>query len=181
MFIGEFLVLPSWPDVDKPRTVLFAPFTPFIVLFCQVIETRDQSDLARLHIFLTSLQSAPSFSDAAGKMYRLFQVLYSVALRYTELQNSTPPVEQAQASLEMDNYLAALGFPSMTFDAQQQPQVTGFEQGALLQGTDVRGGSVNPMMWMGNSAQLEDWFNSNQQMMGLLQETNFNFPSDNQQ
>lgn len=180
MFIGESFVIPSRPNIDDiRRTVLFAPFTPFIVLFCQVIETRDQTDLARLHIFLTSVQSAPTFSDAAGKMYRLFQVLYSVALRYTELQNSTPPVEQAQASMEMDNYLAALGFPSMIFDGQQQAQATGFAQGDLLQGTG--GTSVNPMMWMSNTAQLEDWFNSNQQMMGLLQESNFNFPTDNQQ
>ncbi|CAM1508091.1 Fc.00g049390.m01.CDS01 [Cosmosporella sp. VM-42] len=162
-------------------TVLFAPFIPFIVIFCQVIETRDQTDLARLHAFITSIQSAPSVSDAAAKMYRLFQVLYSVALRYIELQNTTPPVGQSQASAELDNYLAVLGFPSAGFDNQQQQQTTNFGQANMADGMDQTGlNNMNPMMWMGNTAQLDDWFNSNQQMMGLLQETNFDFPPEHQ-
>ena len=167
---------------DIFRTVLFAPFIPFIVLFCQVIETRDQTDLARLHAFITSIQSAPSVSDAAAKMYRLFQVLYSVALRYIEIQSASPPTAQlqAQAGAELDNYLAVLGFPSSGFDNQYQ-QATGFGQGNMADGMDQAGlNNMNPMMWMGNTAQLDDWFNSNQQMMGLLQETDFDFPPENQ-
>jgi hypothetical protein len=31
-------------------------------------------------------------------------------------------------------------------------------------------------MWMGNTAQLGEWFNSNQQMMELLEEPSFTFP-----
>jgi hypothetical protein len=30
---------------------------------------------------------------------------------------------------------------------------------------------VNPVIWMGNGAQLEDWFYSNQQMMEFLEES----------
>ena len=152
--------------------MLFAPFTPFIVLFCQIIETRDQTDLARLHAFMTSIQNAPSFSDAAAKMFRLFQVLYSVALRYIECQNSAPQKQQTQASAELDNYLAALGFPSAGFDGgQQQQQATECANGGIVDGM----GMNNPMRWMGPSAQLDDWFSRNQQMMGLLQEPSFNF------
>ncbi|KAH6691446.1 fungal-specific transcription factor domain-containing protein [Plectosphaerella plurivora] len=161
-------------------TLLFAPFVPFIVIFCNVIETQDQMDLARLHEFVTSIQSAPTVSDAAGKMHRLFQVLYSVALRYIEFRVSTPPEGQMQASAEMDTYLAALGLPP------QQSQHTGAADfGAAGFGTDPMGddamGDVQrtgfPTMWMGNGAQLDDWFYSNQAMMGLMQQSNFDFPN----
>lgn len=109
-------------------------------------------------------------------MFRLFQVLYSVALRYVEFQLSAPQKEQqVQASAELDNYLAALGFPSTAagVEGQQQAQATEFANGGL----DAMGMN-NPMMWMGPNAQLDDWFSSNQQMMGLVQESNFDFPPD---
>jgi hypothetical protein len=165
-----------------PRTLLFAPFVPFIVIFCNVIETQDQMDLARLHEFITSIQSAPTVSDAAGKMHRLFQVLYSVALRYIEFRISTPPENQMQASAEMDTYLAALGLPP------QQPQHAGaadFGSAAAGFAPDGMGddamGDVQrtgfPTMWMGNGAQLDDWFYSNQAMMGLMQQSTFDFPN----
>ncbi|KAI8291539.1 putative transcriptional regulatory protein [Colletotrichum sp. SAR11_57] len=123
------------------ETIMFAPFIPFIVLFCQVIETQDQQDLARLHGFILFLQEANTLSDAAHKMHRLFQVLYSVALRFVEFRTSTPQAQQTQASAEMDAYLAALGFPA-------------------------KGGN-------GGNQQLEDFLYSNQAMMDLLQEPNF--------
>lgn len=168
---------------------MFAPFTPFIVLFCQVIQTQDERDLASLHSFITSTESAPTVSEAAAKMYRLFQVLYSVALRYIEFRTSTPPADQTQANAELNTYLTALGFPPVGPEHRldQQMAATGMDQGQaafapLGDGSGGGGGMVdgaagqNPMMWMGNTAQLEDWFNSNQQMMELLEEPSFTFP-----
>ncbi|KAM0328786.1 hypothetical protein ACHAQA_005200 [Verticillium albo-atrum] len=169
-------------------TLLFAPFIPFIVIFCHVIETQDQEDLARLNAFVTSIQNAPTVSDAAAKMHRLFQVLYSVALRYVEFRISTPPAQQAQANAEMNTYLAQLGFPATAGDPMAGPADFGQNPGAF-DGTGAGGAfagmgdamdgqrATNPMMWMGNTAQLEDWFYSNQQMMGLLQEPSFNLPN----
>ncbi|KAF7550475.1 hypothetical protein G7046_g8006 [Stylonectria norvegica] len=172
-------------------TVLFAPFIPFIIVFCQVIEAKDHTDLALLHAFVSSMQSAPGVSEAAGKVYRLFQVLYSVALRYVEFHTMAPPTEQTQANAVLDNYLAELGFSSAIpvdqqrqQQQQQQPQQIPQQMAAYAQmGGDVAVGDAmkdqrvtNPMMWMGNTAQLEDWFNSNQQMIGLLQEPSFEFP-----
>ncbi|KAJ0335694.1 hypothetical protein KNSL1_013522 [Colletotrichum chrysophilum] len=136
------------------ETIMFAPFIPFIVLFCQVIETQDQQDLARLHGFILFLQEANTLSDAAHKMHRLFQVLYSVALRFVEFRTSTPQAQQTQASAEMDAYLAALGFPAKGGNGGNQ------------QASQMAGGTVM-------SAQLEDFLYSNQAMMDLLQEPNF--------
>lgn len=166
---------------------------PFIVIFCNVIETQDQTDLARLHEFITSIQTAPTISEAAGKMHRLFQVLYSVALRYIEFRVSTPPENQMQASAEMDTYLAALGLPAaggpgMMQPMQQQQQQQqhaaaadfGFGSADGMGGDDAMGDVQRtgfPTMWMGNGAQLDDWFYSNQAMLGLMQQSSFDFPN----
>ncbi|KAH6955203.1 fungal-specific transcription factor domain-containing protein [Fusarium avenaceum] len=167
-------------------TVLFAPFIPFIVVFCQVIETQDQTDLARLHSFCTSMETSIPLSDAAGKTHRLFQVLYTVALRYIEFRTTSPPPEQTQASAELNNYLAALGFPPAGINngghqaTPMNPDQTGAfpqplgDMGMIDDAEGQRG--ANTMMWMGNTAQLEEWFNSNQQMMELLEEPSFTFP-----
>ncbi|OHE92818.1 fungal specific transcription factor [Colletotrichum orchidophilum] len=186
-FLIQFLLL--------YRTVLFAPFIPFIVLFCQVIETQDKEDLARLHSFVVFLQETSTMSDAAAKMCRLFQVLYSVALRFVEFRASTPQSRQTQASAEMDAYLAALGFPPKGIaeggqqqQQQQQQQPTAFAQitstapdvmsmsGIAGVGVDAMDESLrpgNPMMWMTNAAQLEDFFYTNTAMMELLQDPGF--------
>ncbi|KXH68348.1 fungal specific transcription factor [Colletotrichum salicis] len=179
-------------------TVLFAPFIPFIVLFCQVIETQDKEDLARLHSFVVFLQETSKMSDAAAKMCRLFQVLYSVALRFVEFRASTPQSRQTQASAEMDAYLAALGFPPKGSaeggHQQQQQQPTAFAQimstapdvvptsGIAGVGIDAMDESLrpgNPMMWMTNAAQLEDFFYTNTAMMDLLQEPGFDSAQQN--
>ncbi|KPM41272.1 hypothetical protein AK830_g5296 [Neonectria ditissima] len=165
-------------------TLMFAPFIPFIVLFCQVIETQDERDLASLHNFVNSIETVPMVSDAAAKMHRLFQVLYTVALRFVEFRNSTPPPDQNQANAELNTYLVALGFPAVGPDQQlptmshgQGVQDFGQPQGEVSLVEELNGEQgVNPMMWMGNSAQLEDWFNSNNQMMELIEEPTFNFP-----
>ncbi|EFQ26006.1 fungal specific transcription factor domain-containing protein [Colletotrichum graminicola M1.001] len=171
-------------------TVLFSPFIPFIVLFCQVIETQDRDDLARLHSFVVFLQETATMSDAAGKMSRLFQVLYSVALRFVEFRATTPHSRQTEASAEMDAYLAALGFPPKATVEERphyhQPSTLNQNTGhspELFSVSRMTGMSVdsmdedmrpgNPMMWMTNAAQLEDFFYSNTAMMDLLQDPNF--------
>ncbi|GKT40882.1 putative transcriptional regulatory protein [Colletotrichum spaethianum] len=161
-------------------TILFAPFVPFIVLFCQVLETSDAADLARLQGFVASISGAKDFTEASAKLYRLFQVLYNVAFRYVEMHNNSQQSEQAQASQEMDKYLTALGFPSSGQSHEVGP--SGSEPLPLGGGSSGGGGGgedgmnpagpgpLNQMMWMGNASQLEDWFYSNQQMLGLIED-----------
>ncbi|KAF6834065.1 fungal specific transcription factor domain-containing protein [Colletotrichum plurivorum] len=159
-------------------TILFAPFVPFIVIFCQAMETSDAADLARLQAFVTSIQAAKEFTDASARLHRLFQVLYNVAFRYVEMRKTSQQTEQAQASQEMDKYLAALGFPGAG-GAERQPgematgeQMAGSGGGAIGEdGMNASGPNpLNQMMWMGNASQLEDWFYSNQQMLGLVED-----------
>lgn len=134
-----------------------------------MIETRDTTDLARLEAFVASLQPHTTVTDAVDRLRRLFQVLYSVAHQYVESQTGTGRDEQ-QSSTEVDTCLATLGFPS-------QPVMGHQVTGSLPNSTADAGvhmpafqRGVNPMLWMGNGAQLEDWFYNNQQMMAFLED-----------
>ncbi|KAF4284410.1 hypothetical protein KXW98_006687 [Aspergillus fumigatus] len=159
-------------------TLLFAPFSPFIVIFCHVIETQDQSYLSPLHDFVDSIKLAPTVSDAAARVYHLFLVLYNVALRYIELRTSQKP-GQTPACAEMDEHLAALGLsaPVSVDDHQSESQSLGTDPRHVFtrQGSEQR---EEPMMWMGNEAALDGWFSSNRVIMGLLQESDFNILDD---
>lgn len=151
---------------------------PFIVIFCQVMETSDATDLARLQGFVASIQDAKEFTEASARLCRLFQVLYNVAFRYVEMRNSSQQTGQAQASQEMDRYLTALGFPSAGQSSEGGPDGSdqlpmggggsGGDEGMTSTGSGVV--PLNQMLWMGNASQLEDWFYSNQQMMGLVED-----------
>lgn len=162
------------------RTILFSPFVPFIVLFCQVIETRDQTDLTRLQAFVSSiirpentLTSSEPETEAVTKLRKLFQVLCHVAQHYIDAQKTGNPSDsgvdgtshwqpQTATGNDIDSYLATLGFPAQSVpdqQQQQQPPQHGEEPGG-----------VNPMLWMGSGTQLEDWFYSNQQMMDFLED-----------
>ncbi|KAK0641369.1 hypothetical protein B0T16DRAFT_214065 [Cercophora newfieldiana] len=163
-------------------TILFSPFVPFIVLFCQVIETRDETDLARLQAFVTSIsrpETSPASSEpeteAVTKVRKLFQVLCHVAQHYIDAHKAgnsghsgsdrgSQWQPQTATTSEIDSYLATLGFPAQSFPDQQQPQ----QQQQQQQGEESAG--VNPMLWMGSGTQLEDWFYSNQQMMDFLED-----------
>ncbi|KAL1836185.1 hypothetical protein VTJ49DRAFT_5466 [Mycothermus thermophilus] len=144
-------------------TILFAPFVPFIVVFCHVIETQDRADLARLEAFVASLQPYPSGTDGVERLRRLFQVLYNVASQYMESQ-----ARAGQDDLGVDTCLAALGFPSSHAPPGQQDA----EYASSMQGSSgsVFQRGVNPVIWMGNGMELEDWFYNNEQMMSLLED-----------
>lgn len=71
------------------------------------------------------------------------------------------------ASDGVDAYLATLGFPPQGI-AEHPPQAPYVEAQSGAMEETARG--VNPMLWMGNGAQLEDWFYNNQQMMEFLED-----------
>ena len=145
---------------------------PFIVLFCQVIETKDEADLARLQAFVASLQPDIAVSEVVDRHRRLFQVLYSVASHYVESYKTSDREEHQQSTMGVDTYLAALGFPSQTVpEPPQEAEYLGMAGAGERDATNQefqRG--VNPMIWMGNGAQLEDWLYNNQQMTALLED-----------
>ncbi|KAH7155990.1 fungal-specific transcription factor domain-containing protein [Dactylonectria macrodidyma] len=161
-------------------TLLFAPFVPFIVIFCHVIETQDHTDLAHLNAFITSIQAASSASEPAAKMHSLFQVLHNIAARYVECHNSTTHKGRSKGMTQFDSHLATLGFPHVgiydsDWQQQQQQQQQQQWQQAGSSGIEVmhnlepgeNANGINPLLWLGNGVQLEDWFYTNQESMEL--------------
>lgn len=67
-----------------------SPFIPFIVLFCEIVETSESSDLGCLGALVETLQSASTsvHYPICGKQFRLFKALYDVAVKYVEVKAS---------------------------------------------------------------------------------------------
>ena len=147
-----------------------------------------------MQAFVSSIEQSSdnTTSEAITKLYRLFRALCTVAQRHVEAQ-STPDsqtsVDPNQTGTGVDTYLAALGFPPtgpqvMITDQhhQQQPhQPHAFSlqnqepfNNMIGESNGEQPRAVNPMIWMGNGVQLEDWFYSNQEMMDLLENGNLN-------
>ncbi|CAH0055475.1 unnamed protein product [Clonostachys solani] len=164
-------------------TLLFAPFIPFVVIFCHVIETEAGDDLGRLQAFVTSIQSASSASSPAAKMYRLVHVLYRIAKGHVESRVSAMQASGGQDDSNMDAYLNALGFSSAGGCDLTQQQHLGTPQGTLgvpkeagahvveagAQGMTDGLRAVNPMLWVANGAELENWIENNEAVMGLFE------------
>lgn len=137
------------------RTILYAPFIPFIVLFCHVIKTSDADDLRRLSDFVNTLQGACDTSEAIAKLHRLCQVLYNVASLHAETKTRDVQDEtMTPAGNEFDQYLSALGFMPLDDGSANAPGL----------GSDLPPGAIN------QTSQLGDWFSGNRYMMGLLEE-----------
>ncbi|KAI2632900.1 fungal-specific transcription factor domain protein [Xylaria nigripes] len=142
-------------------TILYAPFIPFIVIFCLVIETSDAEDMRRLGDFVKSLEPACEVSSSVRKLHQLCQVLYNVAELYVEAK-AVEPV--GPAGDEFNMYLSQLGF--MPFEDAHMNGMIGVRAG--LNG--VSGDMDHQMRALAQTNQLEDWFSGKNYMMGLLEE-----------
>ncbi|KAI1325692.1 fungal-specific transcription factor domain protein [Xylariaceae sp. FL0255] len=155
-------------------TILYAPFIPFIVIFCLVVETSDREDLQRLRDFVTSLETACEYSGSVKKLHQLCQVLYNVAEVYIEAKAVQRRQREGLGDSEMgagdvvdpmgmefDMYLSQLGFMPVVDDGSG----LGGSGGAMpdLGGAASTAGSLP-------ANQLEDWFSGKNYMMGLLEE-----------
>ncbi|RYP62704.1 hypothetical protein DL769_007211 [Monosporascus sp. CRB-8-3] len=146
-------------------TIIYAPFIPFIVIFCLVIETSDAEDLQRLADFVKSLEMAKDVSASVGKLHHLCQVLYSVALLYVEAKGQQPAdQDMVPVGNEFDMYLSQLGF--MPTDQTM---------------TNADLGADDQTRSMAQTTQLGDWFSGNNYMLGLVEEdlstiNSFGFP-----
>ncbi|TGJ78506.1 hypothetical protein E0Z10_g10258, partial [Xylaria hypoxylon] len=142
-------------------TILYAPFIPFIVIFCLVIETSDGEDLTRLADFVRSLELACEVSSSVRKLHQLCQVLYNVAELYVEAK-----VAEGVGS-EFDAYLSQLGFMPVDVDGAMMGVQTDLASGSGGGGVQ---GVGDQMRAVAQTNQLEDWFSGKNYMMGLLEE-----------
>ncbi|KAE8159234.1 hypothetical protein BDV40DRAFT_273732 [Aspergillus tamarii] len=161
-------------------TILFTPFTAFIVVFCHVIESGDVEDLRRIRTFADSIQEAAQYCKAILKHKRLFSAFVDVAVHYTKLKSSpgshqgkfmyhrveegwqqSIPDEQTQGASQTNNQPqeAVEMIPSSLSSIEP-----------LAQGQSIQGLGWNQQdLWGGN------WFSINQQIMELMEQDAFSF------
>lgn len=145
-------------------TILYAPFVPFIVIFCHVIETSDKEDLRRLEEFVTSLQVSRAVSGAVDKLHRLCRIMCDVAALYVEAkeaENRAADANMTPLGNDFNMYLSQLGF--------MPPAQPSFDAGGGGGGDagDMDSDVLNASY---QAAQLGDWFEGGRHMMGLLEE-----------
>ncbi|OAG42549.1 hypothetical protein AYO21_03134 [Fonsecaea monophora] len=153
-------------------TILYAPFTPLIVLFCHIIETSSGADdLHRLEQFTTSLQPVLSMSPGIEKLHRLCKVLSQIAALYVEAKARQRETQHqnlrddhqdtTMLGNDFDLYLSQLGFIAQPHNAGGDYAVEGSDPGDS-------GGPGIPVA--NNPAALGDWFSGNRYVMGLVEE-----------
>ncbi|KAF6809787.1 fungal specific transcription factor domain-containing protein [Colletotrichum sojae] len=167
-------------------TLLFAPFMPFVVMLCHVVETQDERDLERLGDFVESIQAAAHVSDAASKAHRLFLALHGIAVRHAARARAVCAQDDGcddEGHPEMDWFMTALGIPPPGHDTErlQGCPDPGFghrdavahapmpERRAGSGGAQRRLDAGPPMVRMGNEAELESWLCENEDIMEMLQ------------
>lgn len=97
-------------DIWVNEIILLAPFMPFLILFCNIIETSDSSDLDRLRQLVDGLQSMAQSprSSARSKQLRILKALYDVAAKYVEAKAKGQSGDMSSdpfTGLEMGTYL----------------------------------------------------------------------------
>ncbi|KAK3501071.1 hypothetical protein B0T13DRAFT_447694 [Neurospora crassa] len=173
-------------------TILYAPFIPFIVLFCHVIETSNMQDLDRMDHFVASLSTVCSISEAIDKFNRVCQVLCHVARLYVETKaQQQQDQDMMLVGHDFDMYLSQLGFMPQQLlhdQQQQQPHATSRSNPAHQQRQHQHGGMAAPgaatvvtpsvfnadvpagLIDATQTAQLGNWFSGHRHIMNLVEE-----------
>lgn len=149
------------------RTLLYSPFAPFMVVFCEAIATFNFTDLHNLGEFVSSIQPSSGDSEAAVRLYNLCSAFYEVARVYlAESSASTPAPDNATTVPHIPQLPQGLSEQGSNFvqssrNAQQSP-----ENFTLAPDTNFLGNLPEDDAFMTWPA--ENWFLPDQYMMGLF-------------
>ncbi|KAH7385439.1 fungal-specific transcription factor domain-containing protein [Phaeosphaeria sp. MPI-PUGE-AT-0046c] len=173
-------------------SILQAPFTPFIVIFCNIIQNLDDVDLPSLNNFASSLESCRTLSEGADKLYKMCRLFCQVAKLYLQAKTQDNTA-QSQAYMrdqsnyytssngaqfdvsnmtDFDPYLSALGlmpnstWPMTNFSGPQNTEVLdAYSQPAP--GLDLSGMGLPD----GGQNSLQDWFSGSRYLINLMENT----------
>ncbi|OBT48994.1 hypothetical protein VE00_00048 [Pseudogymnoascus sp. WSF 3629] len=95
-------------------TLLYSPFAPFMVVFCEGIATSNFTDLHNLGEFVSSIQPRSGDSEAAVRLYNLCSAFYEVARVYLAESSSSTP------SSGLDNTTTVAHIPQLSQDLSDQ-------------------------------------------------------------
>ncbi|RNJ54861.1 hypothetical protein D7B24_009326 [Verticillium nonalfalfae] len=153
--------------------LLFLPFIPFFVLFCNVVENGSRDDLKRLEIFVQSIGAA-SEDPGLADHYQLFGAFYNAAQQYTDSRTDILLPKQTREELDqwMESYLSPLGLQGqMNFAQPSQGDIEGDGVQMSSQGGPIimagastdESGLVHYHGYPAEQLQNLNWFGMNQQ------------------
>ncbi|KFA67302.1 hypothetical protein S40285_03667 [Stachybotrys chlorohalonatus IBT 40285] len=139
-----------------PLTIIYTPFIPFIVIFCNVIETSNSDDICTLGEFCESLKPVCPTLEAVNKLHNLCLVLYNVAVTYVESKAQNPGCQ----GMHVENEVSAhFKFPRgpLAFDSScNHPSAVAVD--------------VLTSQAEGHASQLREWISGNTHMMEISEE-----------
>jgi hypothetical protein len=167
----------------------------FIVIFCNVIQNVDDTDLPSLQEFVSSLDSCRTISEGADKLYKMCHLFLRVARLYLQAKmqdNTVQPqaypssqpnfynaADGSQLDLnsmtQFDPYLSALGlmpnsaWPMAGFTSPQAPHgLDTYLQGHAMGG--FAGPDVSGMGLPGGSQNsVQNWFSGSRYLMNVME------------
>ncbi|OBT60808.1 hypothetical protein VE03_09795 [Pseudogymnoascus sp. 23342-1-I1] len=150
-------------------TLLYSPFAPFMVVFCEAIATFNFTDLHNLGEFVSSIQPNTGDSEAAVRLYNLCSAFYEVARVYFAESSASTPASGLDSTAtvphipQLSQGLSEQGsnFGQSYRNAQQPPG-----NFALTPDTNFLGNLPEDDAFMTWPA--ENWFLPDQYMMGLF-------------
>lgn len=161
----------SWHPADDERTLLKAPITPFIVVFCHIIahpfETSE--DLQLLAEFVVTLYELRRFSDGMVKMYKLCDVFSKVANLYVRAKTSESSNEaELNAGTITDSASSNwIGQPAVD-DIDEYLSAIGFAPPPAPAINELSADMTGDMPF--DASYLADWYAGNSSLMGLLEQ-----------
>ncbi|EEY23477.1 fungal specific transcription factor domain-containing protein [Verticillium alfalfae VaMs.102] len=153
--------------------LLFLPFIPFFVLFCNVVENGSRDDLKRLEIFVQSIGAA-SEDPGLADHYQLFGAFYNAAQQYTDSRTDILLPKQTREELDqwMESYLSPLGLQGQMNFAQpfqgdiesDGVQISSQGRPIIMEGASTdESGLVHYQGYPAEQLQNLNWFGMNQQ------------------
>ncbi|KAJ0140495.1 Glycerophosphoinositol permease 1 [Fusarium oxysporum f. sp. albedinis] len=138
------------------RTIIYTPFVPLIVVFCNVIETSNPEDIRILGEFCESLKPLCGIFEAIQELHDLCQVLYNLAISYVEAksqsQGGVDKMVEDGFDVQSKSTHGAMSFSSSYFD------------------TFSTGSSIPVPQLNSHVSQVRDWISGNMHWMDVSQE-----------
>ncbi|KAF5602869.1 uncharacterized protein FSUBG_7509 [Fusarium subglutinans] len=99
-YLPDFLskILKTSNECSVCRTIIYTPFVPLIVVFCNVIETSNPKDIRILGKFCESLKPLCGIFEAIQELHDLCKVLHNLVISYVEakVQSQGAPDKMAE-------------------------------------------------------------------------------------
>ncbi|RKK11956.1 hypothetical protein BFJ71_g3680 [Fusarium oxysporum] len=169
-------VSPFSLDIYTQWAIIGWPFVPFVVMFCNTIETRDSTRLAELLGVIEPLKAIQSILPTTyKKQLRLLMVMYDVASKYLDSRSDMAQTMGFPLDTPFNLLFSQVGMSVPSHDAQMQQDINESRDYNIPEQTATLGTSqATQMDYQGlqnidYGSQLGHWFEYNQQVLQALE------------